>query len=377
MRRKAASAVCVLALGLSAGVAAAQAPAPSSAAPALASVRRAFAAPPADSRPMMRWWWFGPSVTREEIEAEMRRMKEGGIGGFEVASVYPLALDDPACGFHNDRYLSPEFLENRLHVAARRASSGLRMDVTIGSGWSYGGPYITPGARRGAHALRAPRDHARRHQRRASGAVRARPPGRRLRRPRLGAGSRSHDLPRSWTFPARARSRCPPGHGPARRPASTSPSHTGQIVKRAASGAEGYVLDHYNRAAIETHLREAGDKLLAAAGPGGMHSVFCDSLEVYDADWTADLLEEFRSAAATICGRCCRSPSAARGERARRRCGATYGRTLTELFEDRFLVPMREWAREEQRALPDPELRRCRRRRSPATATPTSSTARA
>ena len=33
---------------------------------------------------MMRWWWFGPAVTEPELEREMRLMKEGGIGGFEV-----------------------------------------------------------------------------------------------------------------------------------------------------------------------------------------------------------------------------------------------------------------------------------------------------
>jgi len=39
---------------------------------------------------MMRWWWFGPAVTKPELEREMRLMKEGGIGGFEVQPVYPL-----------------------------------------------------------------------------------------------------------------------------------------------------------------------------------------------------------------------------------------------------------------------------------------------
>ncbi len=65
-------------------------------------------------------------------------------------------------------------------------------------------------------------------------------------------------------------------------------------MKRPALGAEGYVLDHYSRAAIETHLREVGDKLVAAAGPGGIHAIFCDSLEVYDADWTPDMFAEFQ-----------------------------------------------------------------------------------
>src|SRR5829696_3590647 len=85
----------------------------------VAEARRLFQTPPDDSRIMMRWWWFGPSVTREEVEREMRRMKEGGIGGFELAVVYPMALDDPAHGFHNYPYLSPEYLDVVRFVASK------------------------------------------------------------------------------------------------------------------------------------------------------------------------------------------------------------------------------------------------------------------
>src|SRR6185295_19391782 len=59
-------------------------------------LQRSFIDPPDNSRIMMRWWWFGPAVTKTELEREMRLMKEGGIGGFEVQPVYPLSLDDPA-----------------------------------------------------------------------------------------------------------------------------------------------------------------------------------------------------------------------------------------------------------------------------------------
>ncbi|HEU0006780.1 MAG TPA: hypothetical protein VFS12_12385, partial [Terriglobia bacterium] len=57
----------------------------------LQELRRAFEQPPDDSRPMMRWWWFGPAVTDAGLEREMRTMKEGGIGAFEVQPVSPLA----------------------------------------------------------------------------------------------------------------------------------------------------------------------------------------------------------------------------------------------------------------------------------------------
>ena len=72
---------------------------------------RLFANPPDDCRIMMRWWWFGPAVTKPELEREMIRMKEGGIGGFEVQPVYPLALDDASTGINNYSYLSGEFFD--------------------------------------------------------------------------------------------------------------------------------------------------------------------------------------------------------------------------------------------------------------------------
>src|SRR4029078_13246616 len=138
-RRAAAPGLLVLALAGAARVYAQPLPAG-----ALAVARQSFVSPPPERRPMMRWWWFGPAVTREEISAEMRRMKEGGLGGFELAVVYPMALDDPASGLRNERYLSPEFLDKVSFAARTARERGLRLDATIGSGWSYGGPYITP-----------------------------------------------------------------------------------------------------------------------------------------------------------------------------------------------------------------------------------------
>src|SRR5215472_8731543 len=76
----------------------------------LVELKRSFENPPGDARIMMRWWWFGPAVTKPELEREMRLMKEGGIGGFEVQPVYQLALDGSKPGFRNLPYLSDEFI---------------------------------------------------------------------------------------------------------------------------------------------------------------------------------------------------------------------------------------------------------------------------
>src|ERR1017187_2592268 len=106
--------------------------------PGLEALRRGFQTPPDDARILMRWWWFGSAVTKPELEREMRMMKDGGIGVFEVQPVYPLALDDPEHGFRNLPYLSNEYLD-ALRFASRKARElGLRMDVTLGSGWQIG-----------------------------------------------------------------------------------------------------------------------------------------------------------------------------------------------------------------------------------------------
>ena len=40
---------------------------------------------------MMRWWWFGPSVSGPELDRELTAMADAGLGGVEVAYVYPLS----------------------------------------------------------------------------------------------------------------------------------------------------------------------------------------------------------------------------------------------------------------------------------------------
>src|SRR3569833_78152 len=102
----------------------------------------AFAHPPDNSRIMMRWWWFGPSATKAEIGREPEQMKAAGIGGVEIATLYPLALDDPKSGFRNYDFVSDEHIENLKFAADEARRLGLRVDVTLGTGWPFGGPHI-------------------------------------------------------------------------------------------------------------------------------------------------------------------------------------------------------------------------------------------
>jgi hypothetical protein len=66
-------------------------------------------------------------------------------------------------------------------------------------------------------------------------------------------------------------------------------SRSGMMVKRPAVGAEGFVLDHYDRSAIETHLHAVGDRLMEAFAGYPPYAVFSDSLEDYGSNWTGDV----------------------------------------------------------------------------------------
>src|SRR5262245_21879868 len=106
-------------------------------------LQRSFQNPPDNARIMMRWWWFGPAVARAELEREMRLMKDGGIGGFEVQPVYPLVLEDSEKGIKILPFLSDEFLDALRFTSDKARELGLRLDLTLGSGWPFGGPMVT------------------------------------------------------------------------------------------------------------------------------------------------------------------------------------------------------------------------------------------
>ncbi|HYM10873.1 MAG TPA: glycosyl hydrolase [Bryobacterales bacterium] len=300
----------------------------------VADLYQAFERPPDDARILMRWWWFGPAVTRPELEREMRLMKEGGIGGFEVQPVYPLALDDAATGIHNFPYLSEEFLGALRFTSDKARELGLRMDLTLGSGWPYGGPHVP--ITQAAGKLRWEREPVAGNSRRVPLPYIAE--GEKLLAAFAAGSAREltdiHDgavwLPRDaeppreiWFFVS---------------------SRTGMMVKRPAVGAEGFVLDHYDRAAIENHLKNVADRMMQAIGPHPPYAVFCDSLEVYGSDWSPDFLEQFQKRRGYDIQPHLPALVADAGPQTRA-VRYDWGKTLTELLNERFLAPMEEWAR--------------------------------
>jgi hypothetical protein len=228
-----------------------------------------FAQPPDDARIMARWWWFGTAVTKPELEREMNVMKAGGFGGFEVQQTYPLALDGELPGVKNNRFLSPEHLEALRFTAEKAKELGLRMNLTLGSGWPYGGPQITRSEAAGALHELTP--------------VSVSPGQSSVEEPAL-LGADDGEIVAALLGPV---TNAPADGSPylplkVRGTTALLPSDLRGAtrvtfytlglpdlvyVKRAALGDEGYIVDHYSPAAIEKFIKEIADPAIKACGP--------------------------------------------------------------------------------------------------------------
>ncbi len=300
-------------------------------APSIDVLRSGFRDPAADCRPMMRWWWFGPDVDEAEIDRELAAMAGAGIGGVEVSFVYPLRPGSP-------ELVSAPTLARLRHAAEQAGRLGLRFDLTVGSGWSFGGPHI--GAEHAARTL-----HWERREVAAPGVevpVAGGWPGDELVGAWVGPGS-VQEPPSDFTLLQACGQavRVPPGSGP-RQVLLAWSRLTGQVVKRAAAGADGPVLDHYSAEAARSHLREVAEPLVAAVRPAAIGSVFCDSLEVYGANWTPALPQEFaRRRGYPLLPRLAQLVVDEPGCQQLR---TDYYATLTELYEENFVAVLRDWA---------------------------------
>ncbi len=310
----------------------------------IAEVAARVASPPPDARPLVRWWWFGPAVVPAQLEREIAAMKAGGFGGFEIQPVYPMELDDAARGIRNLPYLSTEFLDAVSFANRQGRAQGLRVDITLGSGWPFGGPHI--GVHHAAARLRMASIEVPAGS--ASFALPAVMNGERLLATFVAPGNaKQYEAGKLQRIQASAdaggRAAIAPGAGD-RVVLAYIATRTGQQVKRPALNAEGFVLDHLNREAVEHHLKTVAEPLLKAFGEQPPYAVFSDSLEVYGSDWTADFVEEFRKRRGYDVLPHLPAIFNGIGEQA----GALkrdWALTQTELVNERYLTPMDDWAR--------------------------------
>ena len=233
-----------------------------------------------------RWWWLGSAVDDENLEWQMARLQEAGIGNLEITPIYGVKGNT----LKNLQFLSPEWLDKLIFVLNSGEDKRIDIDMTTGTGWPSGGPMVkreesasklvtetfdltADGTTEKSFTLNT-----------SNGLLQCV-----MAFPQKGTEAAVADLTSliegktlKWTAPMAGTWKivaayCQPGV---------------MQVKRPSPGSEGLVLDYFDKEAVANYLKYFDTKFEYSPG-AWPHSFFNDSYEINQADWTRTLLTEF------------------------------------------------------------------------------------
>jgi hypothetical protein len=331
-----------------------------------------FASPPQRLRPFVRWWWNGSRVEEAEILRQLDVMKAAGIGGFEINTI-AMRDDVPKEGlaaFPERPWLSPEWCAAVRAAAEGARARGMTADIIVGSGWPFGGRFLTPAEQTkrvrlvkrelvGPTTFEASLAELASSGKKEGEEVRVAP---QVVFVRLVGESGDDFVPGMELAPGASRG----GRVRVSVPPGPHVLHVGLLetgftnVKLGAPGADGPVVDHWSPAAVRRYLDHMSAGLAPALGGrlgeklgGPLRASFVDSLELDHANWTDDLPAEFARRRGYdlapylpfVLDHDRPEDESARADTVRR-ARYDFHRTVVELFQERFLGTYVGWAHE-------------------------------
>ena len=91
------------------------------------------------TKPWTRWWWQGSAVDTTNLATLMKIYKEAGLGGLEITPIYGVKGAEER--FVN--FLSKQWVDLLQFTLRRAKTLDLGIDMATGTGWPFGGPWIT------------------------------------------------------------------------------------------------------------------------------------------------------------------------------------------------------------------------------------------
>lgn len=263
-----------------------------------------------------RWWWLGSAVDKDNLRANLREYAKTGIGSLEITPIYGVKGNES----RELQFLSQPWMEALKFTEEEGKRNGILIDMNAGTGWPFGGPNVPleeaackavivdtvlTGVKFSNVDIAAPEKErkystlqkviafkqcsesstqcsAGKEKREAIDITEYVKDGKLNWIPQLNTKHSTLNTKKSLNTES---SRW--------RIIALYIGRTRQKVKRAAPGGEGYVIDHFDRTAVK-HYLENLEKAFAATNTPYPHTFFNDSYEVYGADWTPTLLDEFK-----------------------------------------------------------------------------------
>ena len=191
-----------------------------------------------------------------------------GIGAVEITPLYGVQGNEK----NELQFLSPQWMQALKDVQDISREKGIEVDMNCGTGWPFGGPLV-PIEEAACKAIFVDTlIHAK------------------------SVDVNTISLPVPEKERPYAKLQCikafPTGQTDQWRIIAVYASRTRQKVKRAAPGGEGWVIDHFDRQAVK-HYLDRFEQAFASSGVPYPHTFFNDSYEVYHANWTPTLFDEF------------------------------------------------------------------------------------
>ena len=220
------------------------------AAQALSAAEPAWPAVTKEMRPWAYNWWMGCAADRAGLELQAKEFVEAGMGGYHVIPIYEAKEEKhPKVAFLSEEWTR---LFNTADATAR--AQGLGVDLSMGCGWCFGGPWVS-------------KENGGWHLARMWDGEKPKQAGARL----LWEGK----------------------NGQGRRMALYSVP-TGMKVKRPPASGKGLMIDPFSPDAMREHLKPFA-AALDRPGAVAPRAFYHDSYEYYGASWTPALFEAFKA----------------------------------------------------------------------------------
>ena len=221
-----------------------------------------------EAKPGTRWWWLGSAVDKPNLEWNLSEYARVGIGAVEITPLYGVQGNEK----NELQFLSPQWMQALKDVQDISREKGIEVDMNCGTGWPFGGPLV-PIEEAACKAIFVDTlIHAK------------------------SVDVNTISLPVPEKERPYAKLQCikvfPTGQTDQWRVIAVYASRTRQKVKRAAPGGEGWVIDHFDHQAVK-HYLDRFEQAFASSGVPYPHTFFNDSYEVYHANWTPTLFDEF------------------------------------------------------------------------------------
>lgn len=291
-----------------------------------------------ESKPWTRWWWFGSAVDETNLTYNIGKLGKAGIGGVEITPIYGVK------GYEDKYipYLSPKWMNMLSYTHNQAQKWEMQVDMNNSTGWPFGGPDVTPN---NAACKAIFQEYRVSGNKETNLKIRVNDQKQQniARLSRLMAYSdkgEKRDLTTLVNQDGILKWKAPKGEW---RLIALFEGRTFQQVKRAAPSGEGYVMDHLDANAVKNYLQKFDNAFTTNQTPYP-HTFFNDSYEVYGANWSPTLLEEFyKRKSYKLEDHFPELLDKGKTDRSRR-VVSDYRETLGEMLEENFTQQWTNWA---------------------------------